>query len=131
MPKKSIFDNDEYMISETGNWNVAADYSKFMIMQSLNLCYKYYLISLHGYVDLIEELQYGNYNIDFLKMKGFNRLVNELIALITNTKFAVAKSKGREKLETIRKDLIRINKLQSLIVRTNLHSLTLIFSEFR
>ena len=61
---------DEAFVSETGNWNVASDYAKYKIMKPLLLADDYEIIATFGYSDLLEDLA-GNYDLDYLKIKGF------------------------------------------------------------
>lgn len=110
MPQEGSF------ISETGNWNVASDYSKLKIMKPLYLADEYESISLFGTADFIEEL---NLTIppDVLKIKGFKRLVNCLLMLIDNSCFAVKKDKGRPELKKYKEELKRINKIIPTLFR--------------
>ncbi len=98
-----------YNVSELGNWNVASDYSRLKIMRPLDYCDHYENIARFGYDTLIEQLENFGIPLDTLKIIGFERLVNELIKLCGNSKFAM-KVKGTDeelkelkiKLETIR-----------------------------
>lgn len=94
---------DAYNISETGNWNVAADYSKLKIMKNLYLADEYANVAIFGWDSLLDELDNIGIVPDALKLKGFERLVNCLILLIDNSLFAVKKEK--DKLEKYRKEL--------------------------
>lgn len=95
-----------YNISETGNWNVADSYAKLKIMKPLYLADDYANIAIFGTANLLDELQNPNLPVDYLKIKGFERLVQTLILLIDNTVFAVKVKKAdleknREELEKI------------------------------
>lgn len=111
---------DYEAISETGNWNVASEYARLKIMKPLYLADEYQTIATFGTSDLFEEIQI-NYNTDFLKIKAFRRLINILIMLIDNTKFAIKKAGDKTTLDTFREDLKRIEKLITLLydVRKN------------
>ncbi len=90
MPKK---DGDDYVISETGNWNVADQYTKSKIMRPLNLCDYYEDIARFGYESIAEELiNYQAPPNDVIRIKAIKRLILELIRLIDNSKFALKKS---------------------------------------
>lgn len=94
MPKK---DGDDYIISESGNWNVADDYSKQMIMKCLVLASSYEDIAYFGYEGIADELI--NYNMppnDVIKYKALDRLIKQLIKLINNCKFALKKDKTKQ-----------------------------------
>lgn len=108
MPKKDVL-SDDYIISETGNWNVAADYSKLKIMKNLYLADEYSNIALFGYDSMLEELE-NPFPVDVLKLKGFERLINCLIMLIDNTLFAIKKG-GKSGLKDHRKQLQKILKI--------------------
>lgn len=91
-----------YNVSELGNWNVANEYSKKKIMKPLDLCDLYENIAKFGYDSIGEQLMQFGVPTDDLRLMGFNRLVDELLKLISNAKFAM-KVKGTlgeiEKLE--------------------------------
>lgn len=75
-------------ISDTGNWNVASDYSKLKIMQHLYMADEYEIIATFGTSTLIEEMQL-TFNPDYLRIRAFRRLVKALIMLIDNSLFAI------------------------------------------
>lgn len=107
MPKKD--DYGDFSISETGNWNVADKYTKNKIMRPLNLCDYYEDIARFGYDSLVDELI--NYNAlpnDVIKYKAIVRLVNELIRLIDNTKFALKNGSTRKDALGYKANLIMI-----------------------
>jgi len=104
---------DDYMVSEHGNWNVAADYSKLKIMKPLFEADQYLIISEFGFVNFIEELS-SNYSTDFLKIKGFKRLIRTLILVIDNSMFAI-KKQARTDLQNYRKELERFCKIIPLL----------------
>lgn len=106
MPKK---DGSESVVSETGNWNVADQYTKNKIMRPLNRCDYYEDIAYFGYESIAEEL--GNYQAppnDLVRVKAMKRLIMELIRVIDNSKFALKKGgtkktilKYKENLQTL------------------------------
>ncbi len=96
-------------ISETGNWNVASDYSRYKIMKPLELADEYEVIAMFGASDLIQEFGL-HISISESKIKGFERLVYTLIMLINNTLFAIKKDRGRADIELYLKELNGINK---------------------
>lgn len=104
--------SNESTISETGNWNVADTFAHKKIMDPLNNCDFYERIAIYGYDSLPEELMFLNVPIDELRVKGLNRLINELIMLCKNCMFAMKKDKTKENLETLQKNLeIILDKL--------------------
>lgn len=108
MPKK---DGDEYIISESGNWNVADDYSKVMIMDSIKLCSRYEDIAYFGYESIAEELV--NFTAppnDLIRYRAINRLIKQLIKLIKNVKFALKKGKTKNIALGYKKQLEQIYK---------------------
>lgn len=107
MPKKD--DYGDSIISETGNWNVAADYSKLKIMKNLYLADEYSNIAIFGYASILEELE-NPLPVDLLKLKGFERLVNCLIMIIDNTLFALKRG-GKDDMNKYRKTLREIQKI--------------------
>lgn len=105
-------DDNDYMISETGNWNVASDYSKLKIMKNLYLADEYATISAFGYSDLIEEI--GDYgDVDTLRIRGFRRLIHVLKMVINNSLFAVKKE--RDVFKSYENELKRIENLIPLL----------------
>lgn len=105
-------------ISETGNWNVASEYARLKIMKPLYLADEYETIATFGTSDFFEEIQI-NYDTDFLKIKAFKRLVNILVMLIDNTKFAIKTPGDQTTLENLRKNLKRIEKLSPILYKVN------------
>jgi hypothetical protein len=108
MPKK---EDGETVISETGNWNVADTFSKTKIMRPLILCDFYEDVARFGYESLIEELM--NFQAppnDIIRIKAIQRLIQELIRLIDNAKFALKKPGTREKALEYRSFLKKIEK---------------------
>lgn len=95
---------EKYNISETGNWNVAADYSRLKIMKHLYLADEYSNIAIFGTSTLVEDLE-NPFPKDYLMIKGFERLLQCLIMLIDNSLFAIKYEKHKEELEEYRKVL--------------------------
>jgi len=107
--------DDDYVVSEYGNWNVASEYSRLKIMKQLYLADEYQTIATFGTVEFIDELN-NPVDIDTLKIKGFARLIQTLILVIDNTRFAIRpKLLESSKLMDKRKELERFYK--------NLHKL--------
>ncbi|KKK80324.1 hypothetical protein LCGC14_2824620 [marine sediment metagenome] len=104
----------DYGVSDTGNWNVASDFSKLKIMKNLYLADEYEIVATFGTIDLYEELQ-ANFNTDFLKIKAFKRLVKTLMMLIDNSKFAISIKNDRTLLDKYKKTLIKINGIIPLL----------------
>ncbi len=108
MPKK---DGQDYVISETGNWNVADQYAKSKIMRPLNLCDYYEDIAVFGYESIAEELmEFQAPPNDIIRIKAIKRLVRELIRLIENTKFALKVPGTKKKILKYKDSLDKIYK---------------------
>ncbi len=90
-----------YNISDTGNWNVASDYSRIKIMKPLDYCDHYQNIARFGYDTMVEQLENYGIPLDTLKLIGFERLINELIKLCGNVKFAMKLSGTSDTLKEI------------------------------
>lgn len=107
MPKRD--DNKE--VSETGNWNVASDYARSMIMEEIYLAKEYSRIARFGTTTLQEELEgiYGNKQE--MQLKGFERLLDCLITLIDNSLFAIKNKNDKKKLNGYRITLKKIEKI--------------------
>lgn len=126
---------ENYNISDTGNWNVAADYSKIKIMKPLALCDEYSDIAYFGYTSFLEQLINFDIPKDQLKLEGFRRLIRELIKVIDNSVFAIKKNKKdeskkdeklllnyRDNLKSIEKD---IPNILSVVTNNIKHTQTL------
>lgn len=114
-----VFKKEEgYNISELGNWNVANDYSKTKIMKPLDYCDHYENIARFGYDTLLDQLENFGVPQDNLKLIGFERLVNELIKLCGNCKFAMKVKGTKDELIKLEKKLIKIRSLMKLFSKT-------------
>lgn len=100
--------DEKYLISETGNWNVADKFCNFKIMAPMIKCDIYEDIALNGHENFIDELNNIGVPNDELKIRALRRLINELIRLAKNAKFAMRKEKTKQDLEDIRKKLYKI-----------------------
>lgn len=107
-----------YNVSETGNWNVASDYSRLKIMKPLDYCDHYENIARFGYDTLIEQLENYGVPLDNLKLIGFERLVNELLKICGNVKFAMTSSGTKKQLEDIEEKLIKIREIVPVLFKT-------------
>lgn len=110
MPKRDVA-SGEHIISETGNWNVAAEFSKLKIMKPLYKCDFFEDLAKFGYESVMEELM--NYNVpnDYIRYKGLRRLINELLRVCNNSKFAMKKGKTKETMVKFEKNLENLKKL--------------------
>lgn len=122
-------DVDFYEVSETGNWNVAAEYSRLKIMKPLDNCDHYENIAKFGYDSILEQINYNGIPTEELKILGFERLVHELLKLINNCSFAMKKPGTATKLEEFKVklenilnvmpkiyEIKRINNKRSLVI---------------
>lgn len=107
MPKKNFFEGEA--VSDYGNWNVAADYSRLKIMKQLYFADEYEIISTFGFSDFLDELRV-DVDIDVLKIRGFKRLIKSLIMVIDNSLFAIKKT-HKEDLKKLRGELSRYWKV--------------------
>lgn len=119
MPKK---DSDgSYNQSESGNWNVADDFSKVKIMTPLAKCELYEDIATFGYENFIDELINFNVPNEVARIKALERLVKELIRVCKNADFAMKKQGTKDKLKKHEKNLKLLMKLIPVVYakRTN------------
>lgn len=111
-------DSDDYLISETGNWNTAAEYSKIKIMKPLDFCDVYENIAIFGFDSLLEELRGFNFDKNYLRIVGLQRLVRELLKITENAKFAMKKPGTKEALQKLKDQLERIWKIIPTLYKT-------------
>lgn len=110
MPRKT----DYVDFTETGNWNVAADYSKLKIMKLLFEADEYEKVATFGTSEMGEEYMIDENMKNIARIKALKRLVKTLQMLINNTVFAVKKD-AVKKLTEYKKDLDKIEKVFPLI----------------
>ncbi len=109
---------EKYNISESGNWNVASEFARIKIMKPLDYCDHYENIARFGYDTLIEQLENFGIPLDTLKLIGFERLVNELLKLCGNSKFAMKSVGTKEELEKLEEKLKEIRKIIPVLSKT-------------
>lgn len=98
--------------NNSGNWNVAGQYSQLKIMRHLFAIDQYILMSRFGAIEFFEELNLNQNQINVMKINGIKRLHNHLIMLISNTLFAIkGKKEDKETLINQKKLLINIKPL--------------------
>lgn len=81
---------DDFVLSDHGNWNVAADYARLKIMKPLYFADEYETIATFGFLDFEQEMPLTN--VDLVKLRGFKRLIKSVMMVINNSIFAVKKN---------------------------------------
>lgn len=114
MPKKDE-DTGEFVISETGNWNTAADFSREKIAKPLIKCDYYEDIAKFGYAYLIDELMGYGIPDDLVRYTGLKRLVEELLKLCNNVEFAMRKLNSKDLLKKQKDRLLEVRKVLPLL----------------
>ena len=115
MPK---YDNDEGIVSDSGNWNVADSYAKEKIMKPLIKCDFYEDIARFGSESILEEFM--GYNLppnDVVRIKALNRLFSELIRLINNSKFALNAAGTKEEILVYKKQIESLKKITPQLIK--------------
>ena len=107
-----------YNISDSGNWNVASDFSRIKIMKPLDYCDHYENIARFGYDTLIEQLENFGVPLDTLKLIGFERLIYELLKLCGNSRFAMKVAGTLDELTKLEKKLKEIQKIIPILSKT-------------
>lgn len=102
---KTFISDEDYTISETGNWNVADSFAKFKIMKPIINCEIYEDGALYGFDSFFDELTNSGISTDELRVRSLNRLINELIRLTKNTMFAMKKTGTKENMQEYQKSL--------------------------
>jgi len=116
MPKKETSTGD-WVISETGNWNVASDFARVKIMIPLSKCEYYEDIAKFGYDAISEELMGQHIQNDYVRFVGLRRLINELLRVCKNTMFAMKVGKTKETLDGYEKRLVKVRNILPLIIK--------------
>lgn len=100
--------NEEGMMSDTGNWNVADSFAKSKIMTPLDNCELYEDIAIYGFDSFFVELVNYGVPVEELKLRGIKRLNTELIKLAKNTRFAMKKPGTAEALKKLENALVKM-----------------------
>ena len=116
MPKKDL-STGEMIISDTGNWNVASDFARIKIMTPLAKCDYFEDIARFGSESIIEELMGFQIQDDLVRYTGLKRLINELLKICKNSKFAMKKGNTEKTLGDYEKELKRIKNILHLLIR--------------
>ena len=95
--------------SESGNWNVADSYSKLKIMKHLYEADQYETIATFGAEGMVEGIMLDESLKNVARVNALTRLLKCLSMIINNTIFAV-KSKDKETLKKLKKDLKEVGK---------------------
>lgn len=104
MPKSQM-DEDSYTISETGNWNVADIFSKIKIMKILDQVDDLERVATNGYDSFLESMLNYSVPVDTLRLDGLRWLMDELIMLCKNVKFAMKRAGTKAKLSKLEDNL--------------------------
>ncbi len=120
MPKKD-YSTGENIISDSGNWNVASDFARVKIMIPLAKCDYYEDIAKFGTESIIEELMGYEIPNDIVRYTGLKRLVNELIKICKNSKFAMKKANTKKDMKDYEDKLKQIIKVlpKLITIRSN------------
>ena len=114
---------DDFMTSESGNWNVALDYSRLKIMKFLYLTDELEILATFGYSEITEEIQ-TNKSQDSIKIISFQRLIKYLTMLINNTSFAIKKQADKDKFKEWKKELERVYEIIPTLYQVKRNSVT-------
>ena len=106
MAKKSEF----FEPSETGNWNVASDFTKLKIMKHLYEADQYEIVATFGTHELVEEFMTDDNMKSLARLKAIKRLIKTLQMIVHNTIFAV-KKRDKETMKTFLKDLNKVEEV--------------------
>lgn len=110
MPKKEE-GTDEYMISDTGNWNIASDFAREMIAKPMIKCSIFEDVAKFGYESLMDELMGFAVPDNLIRYTGLKRLIEELIKLCNNSRFAMKKQGTEKELIGYRDQLKKLKKV--------------------
>lgn len=109
-------------MSETGNWNVADDFARVKIMIPLAKCEYYEDIAKFGFEAIEDEIINYQVPVEVVKFKGLTRLVEELLKICKNAKFALKKRGTKEQIKKYEKILEDIKKVLPGIIQNEYNS---------
>ncbi len=116
MPKKD-YSTGENIVSETGNWNVASDFSRVKIMIPLTKCEYFKDIATFGYEEIAEQLMGANVQNDLVRFTGLKRYINELLKICKTCKFVMKKGNTEKTLKGLEEKLKKIKKVINLLIK--------------
>lgn len=102
---------DRFEQSETGNWNVAGDYTKLKIFKLLYEADQLETIAKFGCLEIEEEFYMREDIQKSSRIKALKRLVFVLKLIIENTKFALKYKEDKESFINFYKDLIDLEEM--------------------
>lgn len=111
------FRRDVIDTSETDNWNVAKNYSTYIVMQHIYRIKEYEEIARVGTTDIVDEFNITPATKELLQIKALNRMLIELQMLIGNTRFAIKKKEDRPLLLEYKKELDKLSNVISSVAR--------------
>lgn len=109
----------EGIVSETGNWNVASNYSKFKIMKPLFAADYYEEVALFGNDSLIEDIASFGIPNGQVRYRALVRLIETLLLVINNTRFAMKVPGTKEQLVKHYNDLRKLRLKTSELVASS------------
>lgn len=104
-------------VSETGNWNVAFDYTKLKISKLLVELDEFQLISMFGTSELVEEFMINEDMKNMARLKSLERMLKTLMMVIENTKFAIKKKEDKKLISTYYQRLKNVEEVFPTIKR--------------
>lgn len=101
---------DNLDLSESGNWNVASDFSRIKIMKLLSELDDYEIVCEFGALDILEDFQISDEIKKLARIKALYRYAKTLRMLIGNTVFAV-KKEDTDKMNKWKKETNDLRKV--------------------
>lgn len=99
-------------LSESGNWNVAGDFTKLMIMKPLFDAQEYEKIATFGSTELIESLMNNEQTKAIARINALEWLIHTLITIIDNVTFAIKVRNGdKDKILGFRESLVKFKEI--------------------
>jgi len=122
MPKKD-YSTGEAIISETGNWNVASEFARIKIMIPLTKCEHYEDLAKFGSESIAEELIGYEVQEDLVKHTALKRLINELLKICNNTKFAMKVGNSKKNLGEYEEKLIEVKNILPILYKVKIDNI--------
>lgn len=104
-----------YEMSETGNWNIAQNWTNDMIFRPFFEASLYLQIAKFGFLDIEEDFLMDDNSKINSRIKALPLARNKIEMGIRNSCFAIRNTKDKEKMQEFLKDVVSLDKNMEFI----------------